>query len=131
MPRTAVTLAKTHKGEWKLLAHPDVSIVKQLQDFRSILGERSHKEFSLIQLQESDGHVRQVRLRSLDEQKAHDDLRADELKKAKEASEVEAKAEAKRKKQEQKARDEAHKAELERLEKQIPSKPETKPETDK
>lgn len=89
MPRTAVTHAKTHKGEWRLIAHRDVPFTKQISDFRGMLAEKSHPEFSIFEMQESDGHLRTIKLRSPKEQKSHDDSRAAEHAAAKAAGEAE------------------------------------------
>lgn len=85
MPRTAVTLGKTHDGKWELLGNPDAPITEQLQNFRSVLGQKSHPKFALIQFQESDGVARTLRLRTEEAQAAHEKQRAAELEKARES----------------------------------------------
>ena len=76
--RTAVTLARTHDGEWELVAGPDVPVLEQVGDFRKALVLKSHPELAEIRYQESDGITRVHRLRSPKDHKAHEALRASE-----------------------------------------------------
>lgn len=92
MPRTAVTLGKTHKGEWEMLAHPDVPLLEQLKAFRQGLALKAHAKYCLIRFQESDGGVREQRLRTPKEQKSKEQQHAEELVKIKADTEAAAKA---------------------------------------
>lgn len=96
MPRTAVTVAKTHKGDWKLLAHPDVPLPDQNQLFKSFLGKKSHEQFAYVQIQESDGLKRHINLLTPADGKKHEERRASELLKAIEAGKLEKEAAEKR-----------------------------------
>lgn len=90
MPRTAVTLAKTHDGKWKLLSDPGVPLTEQLKSYRALLGSKSHEEYCLVQIQESDGHARILHLLTPAKGKAHNELRAKETKAALDAGKAEA-----------------------------------------
>lgn len=136
MPRTAITLAKKHGGPWVLLSGPDVPIQKHLQDFRALLGEKSHSEFEQVRIQESDGVARVINLRSAESQKAHDEARAKEVaankaavEKEKQQTEAAVKQKSDVKNEATKAEVAAHSANIERIKAdQAASKPE-KPAT--
>lgn len=50
-----MTVVQTHKGDWKLLHSPDDSIHEQQQEFRKLLGNKSHADYAVVILQESTG----------------------------------------------------------------------------
>jgi ribosomal protein L22 len=56
--RTAVTVGKTHRGEWALMSGPEVPLVEQLQSFRKLIGQKTNPVFCQVRLQESDGAAR-------------------------------------------------------------------------
>lgn len=60
--RTAITIAKTHAGEWKLISTPAEDLLKQRKNFRELRAARVHKEFSIVQYQENDGAAETARL---------------------------------------------------------------------
>ncbi len=116
MPRTAITVARTHEGKWTLLGHPGIPLVAQLKTYRGFLGEKVHEKFAYVQLQESDGVERHVHLRTPDDHEAHQERRAAEQKSADEAGVAEvAKAKEGRDEADQ-ARQDRHEAELRSLE---------------
>lgn len=80
MARTATTIGKTHKGDWEILATPDVPIQDQLAKFRALRGEQAHAKYALIQYQDSDGAAVKLNLRTPDAQKAHEAKREAEHK---------------------------------------------------
>lgn len=87
MPRSAFTVARTHKGEWRVLATPAVSLIAQAKAFREMGGQRHHAEFAEVRYQETDGPARILYLRSPEQQEAHEKLRKAELDAAKRAGE--------------------------------------------
>lgn len=112
MPRTAITLIKAHTGKWSLLAGPDIPLQEQTAEFRKMRGLQSHEKLAEYRFQESDGGAFALKFRTPEEQKVHDQRRADELAKAQEAGKLvtlqqDAQAASK------KAGDEAHKKYIE------------------
>lgn len=59
--RTAITVVKNHKGEWRLLATPDDPLIEQRQAFRQLRADKSHKEYAQAIYQESDGACETLR----------------------------------------------------------------------
>lgn len=57
MGRTAITVAKTHKGAWQLIATPDDNLIAQKKNFHALRASKAHPEFSTVIYQESDGHA--------------------------------------------------------------------------
>lgn len=53
--RTAVTIAKSTGGDWKILSSPEVAIHEQKSAFQLMRVTRTHAEFSEVRYQESDG----------------------------------------------------------------------------
>lgn len=62
MARTAITLAKTHKGDWTLLASPDANLIEQRKNFRALRADKAHKDYATVIYQESDGPAEILRL---------------------------------------------------------------------
>jgi hypothetical protein len=73
MPRTSTLIAKTHKGEWKMLGHPGMSLDELKKKFRSFKGSRSNPDFSFVQYQETDGHAVFIHLLTPEKGKAFED----------------------------------------------------------
>ena len=69
MPRTAFTIAETHKGEEKLIYGRKVAMPEQLAKFRALRGQPSHEDFASLSYQESDGLLMQIKFRSPAEHK--------------------------------------------------------------
>ena len=126
MPRTAITVAKSHKGDWELLASPAVPLTEQLKTFRGFLGSKSHKQYCFVQIQESDGHARQLNLLTPAAHKAHDDIRATEQAEAKAAGEAEEKNRVANQRKAELERIEAHQHEIDRLNELAGIKPKAK-----
>jgi hypothetical protein len=75
MPRTAITLGKTHKGKWQLLATPDDNFSEQKKNFREMRVDKSHEELALVIYQENDGTAEVLKLVTPAEKKKQDDAR--------------------------------------------------------
>jgi len=114
MGRTAITLAKTHKGAWTLLANPDEPLLQQKKNFHALRASKSHADYAVVIYQESDGHALINRLltpaaaKAIDEQNQKDHAAAAEFDQAqaavKEKNHARAKAAAEFKKNEAHAR---------------------------
>ncbi len=76
MGRTAITVARTHKGDWQLLATPDDNLIEQKKNFHALRSSKAHKEFATVIYQESDGHALINRLLTPAAAKAIDDQNA-------------------------------------------------------
>lgn len=78
MGRTAITIAKTHKGDWQLLATPGDNLLEQKKKFHALRASKAHEQFATVIYQESDGHALINRLltpaaaKAIDEQNAKD-----------------------------------------------------------
>lgn len=59
--RTATIIAKTHKGDWKLIASPEVPIVDQREQLRTWRGRSTHPDFATLRFQDSDGDIQTLR----------------------------------------------------------------------
>lgn len=70
--RTAITVGKTHKGEWQLISTPDDNFVEQRKAFRALRVEKSHKDLSFVIYQENDGAAESIRLATPAEKKKAD-----------------------------------------------------------
>jgi hypothetical protein len=122
MARTAITLARTHKGKWIMASGPDKPITEQLKVFRTLQGQKFHPEFNLVRYQENDGLARDITLRTPDAHKAHTALREKEQIEAERAGDAEVANRAKNAKQLDQDRADRHAAEIAALEKLIPTK---------
>ena len=83
--RTAITVAKTHKGKWTMLGNPDVPLTEQLKEYRQFLGSKSHETYCYVQIQESDGTERHIHLMTPAAGEKHAELREKETTAAVEA----------------------------------------------
>lgn len=81
--RTAITVGKTHKGEWKLLSTPDDNFVEQKKFFRALRVEKAHKDLALVTYQENDGIAETIRLSTPAEKKKADAQRSAALESSK------------------------------------------------
>jgi hypothetical protein len=122
MARQAITLAKTHKGKWHLVAGPDKPIQEQLKAFRALRGTKFHPEFSLVRYQETDGTALDVALRTPEQHKKHVALRADEQAAAEEAGRAEIQDRLDNAKKLDQERADRHAADIERLNQLVPAK---------
>ena len=61
---TAVTIAKTHEGDWILLAGPDVPLAEQHQAFRHARVSPAHDLYSEIRYQDDHGAASTIRFRT-------------------------------------------------------------------
>lgn len=86
--RTAITLSKSHKGEWSLVSSPSVPLPEQAAKFRRQLGIKVHAEIAEIHYQENDGHLRVLRFLSPDEFKKREDRVQKDLQAAKKDGEA-------------------------------------------
>ena len=123
--RTAITLGKTHKGEWEIVATPDDNFMEQRQNFRKLRAEKTHKQFALVQFQESDGHATTVRFITEKEKSEQDKSHAETLaaiKAEQERAEQENNPSAERKKHEAEFAAATQKAEAEEKKTAIPSR---------
>ena len=61
---TAVTIGKTHEGDWILLAGPDVPLADQHQAFRHARVNPAHDLYSEIRYQDDHGAASTIRFRT-------------------------------------------------------------------
>jgi carotenoid cleavage dioxygenase-like enzyme len=69
------------------LSGPGVPILEQISNRKEMQCNPSHNDYALYHYQEGDGVAQVIRLRSDEQQKAHDELRAKETQAAKDAGE--------------------------------------------
>lgn len=116
--RTATTIAETHGGKEVLVSGRKIGVHTQLQNFRKLIGRKSHPDFAFVALQESDGHLRTLRFLTPQGEKEDtaarakqaNDLQAAAAKSEKEKEESAARVEA--------ARERIHQDEIKALNKQ-------------
>ncbi len=89
--RTAITISRTHSGKWSLVGTPDDSLLDQKKAFRALRASKSHKDFSEVVYQESDGHREIIRLLTLEAAEKIEKQAASDHSEAKKFDEAESK----------------------------------------
>lgn len=124
--RTAITIAQTHDGKWKLIADPSVPVQEQKANFMGGRALKADETFALIQYQESDGPAVIHRLVTPEALEAREKQRAEDEAKAKKLeAEEKAKAE-KGAKEDQEKREEEHAAHIDAHNKKVEADPNRK-----
>lgn len=62
MPRTAITVGKTHQDKWELISDPSVPIAQQWKSYKRLQVDRAHGKYKYMFVQESDGFRKEVHL---------------------------------------------------------------------
>lgn len=129
MPRTAITLAKDHSGKWSLVSGPDVPLPTQLKAFRETRVSPAHAKVSEFLYQESDGFALSHKMLSADEHKRREEARKAELEAAQKIGEGQKKAEQEKEAKRIKANEDAHAADIRRLDNLTKTVMEIEPKT--